>query len=331
MYLCGASEDAWGAWCDWVLETKEIKLVGVMAIKRLDDLFEVLRSQAKRRLVAAYANDSHTISAVAKAVELGIVDATLVGDEATIMRVCKVENIDPSSFTIVQESVDVKAVAKAVQLINDGQGDVLMKGLVTTDKYMRGILNKERGLLPPKSVLSHVTVLQAPTYHKLLIAGDVAIIPAPDFGQKVAITNYLISTAHSLGIDRPKVALLAATEQMSVGMPACVDAALLAKMGERGQIGGAVLDGPLALDVAIDREAAEIKKLSGEVAGDADCLVFPNIESGNIFFKTCTKFAGAELGAMVVGAKVPCILTSRGDSVKSKLYSIALAANSARK
>lgn len=302
-----------------------------MAIKKLDDLFDVLRSQPKKRLVAAYANDSHTIGAIAKAVELGIVEATLVGDEATMKKVCSDLGVKAEQFKLVHEPVDVKAVDKAVQLINDGQGDVLMKGLVTTDKYMRGILNKEHGLLPPKAVLSHVTVVQVPSYHKLLIVGDVAIIPAPDFKQKVAITNYVIRTAYSLGIERPKVALLAATEQMSVGMPACVDAALIAKMGERGQIGGAVLDGPLALDVAIDREAADIKKLKGEVAGDADCVVFPNIESGNVFFKTCTKFAGAELGAMVVGAKVPCILTSRGDSVQSKLYSIALAANAARR
>mgnify|MGYP001667832015 CR=1 FL=1 len=302
-----------------------------MAIKKLDDLFDVLRSQPKKRLVAAYANDSHTIGAIAKAVELGIVEATLVGDEATMKKVCSDLGVKAEQFKLVHEPVDVKAVDKAVQLINDGQGDVLMKGLVTTDKYMRGILNKEHGLLPPKAVLSHVTVVQVPSYHKLLIVGDVAIIPAPDFKQKVAITNYVIRTAHSLGIDRPKVALLAATEQMSVGMPACVDAALIARMGDRGQIGGAVLDGPLALDVAIDREAADIKKLKGEVAGDADCVVFPNIESGNVFFKTCTKFAGAELGAMVVGAKVPCILTSRGDSVQSKLYSIALAANAARR
>lgn len=302
-----------------------------MAITKLDDLFDVLRSQPKKRLVAAYANDSHTIGAIAKAVELGIVEATLVGDEATMKKVCSDLGVKAEQFKLVHEPVDVKAVDKAVQLINDGEGDVLMKGLVTTDKYMRGILNKEHGLLPPKAVLSHVTVVQVPSYHKLLIVGDVAIIPAPDFKQKVAITNYVIRTAHSLGIERPKVALLAATEQMSVGMPACVDAALIAKMGERGQIGGAVLDGPLALDVAIDREAADIKKLKGEVAGDADCVVFPNIESGNVFFKTCTKFAGAELGAMVVGAKVPCILTSRGDSVQSKLYSIALAANAARR
>ena len=301
-----------------------------MAIKRLNDLLDVLRSHPKKRLVAAYANDSHTIGAVAQAVKAGIVEATLVGDEPTIKKVCGDLGVDVSQFALVHEPVDVKAVAKAVQLINEGQGDVLMKGLVTTDKYMRGILNKDCGLLPPKAVLSHVVVLEVPSYHKLLVLGDVAIIPAPDFKQKLAIVNYVVRAARTLGVEMPKVALLAATEQMSVGMQACVDAALIAKMGERGQISGAVLDGPLALDVAIDKEAAEIKKLRSEVAGDADCLVFPSIDSCNIFFKTCTKFAGAQLGAMVVGAKGPCVLTSRGDSVQSKLYSIALAASSAK-
>lgn len=301
-----------------------------MAIQKLDDLFEVLRSKPRKRLVAAYANDAHTIEAVAAAVQAGIVEATLVGDRDTILKVCQEQKVDASQFEIVQESVDTKAVAAAISLINEGRGDILMKGLVTTDRYMRGILNKEKGLLPPKAVLSHVTVMQIPTYHKLLVVGDVAIIPAPDFNQKVAITNYLITIAKTLGIVTPKVALLAATEQVSTGMPACVEAAVLSKMGDRGQIQGALLEGPLALDVAVNAEAAKIKKLTSQVAGDADCLLFPNIESGNVFFKTCTKFAKAELGAMVMGAKVPCILTSRGDSVKSKMYSIALAANAAR-
>ncbi len=301
-----------------------------MAIQKLDDLFEVLRSKPRKRLVAAYANDAHTIEAVAAAVQAGIVEATLVGDRDTILKVCQEQKVEASQFEIVQESVDTKAVATAITLINEGRGDILMKGLVTTDRYMRGILNKEKGLLPPKAVLSHVTVMQIPTYHKLLVVGDVAIIPAPDFNQKVAITNYLITIAKTLGIETPKVALLAATEQVSTGMPACVEAAVLSKMGDRGQIQGALLEGPLALDVAVNAEAAKIKKLTSQVAGDADCLLFPNIESGNVFFKTCTKFAKAELGAMVMGAKVPCILTSRGDSVKSKMYSIALAANAAR-
>jgi len=301
-----------------------------MAITKLDQLFDVLRSKPKKRLVAAYANDDHTIEAVSMAVDMGIVDATLVGDEATIKEVSAKHNIDPSKFKIVQENDEMKAATKAVELINGGEGDVLMKGLVSTDKYMRAILNKEKGLLPPKAVLSHVTVVQVPTYHKLLIVGDVAIIPAPDLNQKVAITNYLVKTAHSLGIEKPKVALLAATEQVSAAMPACVDASIISKMGDRGQIKGALIDGPLALDVAIDAESAKIKKLTGEVAGDADCILFPNIESGNVFFKACTKLAKGELGAMVMGAKVPCVLTSRGDSVQSKMYSIALAANAAK-
>ncbi|MDY0199528.1 MAG: bifunctional enoyl-CoA hydratase/phosphate acetyltransferase [Bacteroidales bacterium] len=301
-----------------------------MAITKLDQLFDVLKSKPKKRLVAAYANDDHTIEAVSKALDMGIIEATLVGDEATIKEVCAELNIDPSKFRIVQENDEMKAAAKAVELINNGEGDVLMKGLVSTDKYMRAILNKEKGLLPPKAVLSHVTVVQVPTYHKLLVVGDVAIIPAPDLKQKIAITNYLIKTAHSLGIEKPKVALLAATEQVSAAMPACVDATIMSKMADRGQIKGAFVDGPLALDVAIDPESAKIKKLTGEVAGDADCILFPNIESGNVFFKACTKLAKGELGAMVMGAKVPCVLTSRGDSVQSKMYSIALAANAAK-
>jgi len=301
-----------------------------MKVDKLDQLFEILRTKPKKRLVAAYANDAHTIEAVSMAIDMGIIDGTLVGDDATIKKVCAEHNINPLKFKIVQESDEMKAANKAVDLINRGEGDVLMKGNVSTDKYMRAILNKETGLLPPKAVLSHVTVIQVPTYHKLLIVGDVAIIPAPDLNQKIAITNYLIKTAHFLGNDNPKVALLAATEQMMAGMPACVEAAIISKMGDRGQIKGAIIDGPLALDVAIDQESAQIKKVSGQVAGDADCILFPNIESGNVFFKTCTKLAGGELGAMVMGAKVPCVLTSRGDSVQSKMYSIALAANAAK-
>ncbi len=299
-------------------------------IKRLDDMFEALKSQSKKRLVAAYANDAHTIGAVGKAVETGIVEATLVGDKTTIESVAKEEGVDVSLFRIVHESDEMKAAFKAVALINEGEGDLLMKGLVSTDKYMRAILNKENGLMNPGAILSHVTVMENANYHKLLIVGDVAIIPLPELKEKIAITNYLISVAHALGIERPKVALIAATEQVSPKMQACVDAALIAKMADRGQIKGAAVDGPLALDVAIDEESARIKKLNSEVAGDADCIVFPNIESGNVFYKANTKLAKGEQGAIVVGARVPAVLSSRGDSIKTKLYSIALAALSAK-
>ncbi len=311
-------------------KNQKIKGGNYMAITKLDQMFEVLKSKEKKRLVAAYANDSHTIGAVSNAVDKGIVEATLVGDEETIKKVCLQDGIDVNKFTIVQEADEMKAASLAVKLINEGKGNLLMKGAVTTDKYMRAILNKETGLMNPNAVLTHVTVIETPNYPKLLIVGDVAIIPAPDFKQKLTLTNYLISTAHALGISNPKVACIAATEQMSATMPACVDAAILSKMNDRGQIKGAVVDGPLALDVAIDKESAEIKKLKSEVAGDADCLLFPNIESANVFYKTNTKLCGAELGAIVVGARVPAILSSRGDSELTKLYSIALAALTAK-
>lgn len=301
-----------------------------MAITKLDQMFEVLKSKTKKRLVAAYANDSHTIEAVSEAVDKGIVDGILVGDEETMRKVCAQLGVDPGKFKLVHEPNENKAAFVAVKLINDGQGDLLMKGLVSTDKYMKAILNKETGLMDPGAVLSHVTVIENPLYHKLLIVGDVAIIPLPEFKQKIAILNYLVATAKALGIEKPKVAAVTASEQVMAGMPSCVDAALLSKMADRGQITGAFVDGPLALDAAIDKESAEIKKLSGPVAGDADCLLFPNIEAGNVFYKTNTKLAGAELGAFVAGGRVPCVLSSRGDSAQTKLYSIALAALIAR-
>lgn len=297
-----------------------------MEIRKLDEMFEVLRSKPKKRLVAAYANDDHTICAVNAAVEHGLIEATLVGDEKTIAEVCKAENININNFKIIQEPEDVKAAAKACDLINAGEGDILMKGLLPTDKYMRAILNKERGLCPPNVTLSHVAVVENPNYHKLMIVSDCAIIPAPDLKQKQTILKYLVSTAKAIGINNPKVALIAATEQMSAGMQACVDAALISKMADRGQIKGCLVDGPLSVDLALDAETVSIKKMISPVAGDADCLLFPNIESGNAFYKCCTKFDKSDVGAILMGAKVPCVLSSRGDSAKTKLYSIALAA-----
>ena len=297
-----------------------------MSITKLSQIIDALQGKPKKRLVAAYANDAHSIEAVNEAVDKGIVTAILVGDEETIKKVCAEHNIDPAKFKIVHEANDQKAASKAVALINAGEADILMKGLVSTDKYMRAILNKENGLLPPKAVLSHIAVLEIPAYHKLLIATDIAVLPAPDLNQKVAMVNYVIATANKLGLSLPKIAINAATEQMSAGMQACVDAAIISKLSDRGQIKGALIDGPLAVDVAIDMESAKIKGLKSEVAGDADAIVFPNIEAANAFYKATTKFAKAELAAIVVGARVPCVLSSRGDSALTKLYSIALAA-----
>jgi phosphate butyryltransferase len=297
-----------------------------MEIRKLDQMFEVLGTRAKKRLVAAWAIDAHTIMAVSRAVQMGIIEAILVGDETKIRAVCKDHEIDPAIFKIVHSSSDMAAAALAVDLINRGEGDFLMKGLLSTDRYMRAILNKETGLMNPGAILSHVTVAEPLNYHKLLIFGDVAIIPLPDLNQKVAITNYLIKTAQFLGIERPKVGLQAASEQTLPKIPSCADAAIISKMAERGQIKGGIVEGPLGMDLIIDQESAKIKGMKSEVCGDADCILFPNIEAGNAFYKTIVKLLKSELCAIVMGARVPCVLTSRGDSEKSKLYSIALAA-----
>jgi phosphate butyryltransferase len=297
-----------------------------MAITKLEQLFDLLKSKPKRRLVAAFANDAHTIEAVYAAVNKGIIEATLTGDEGNIRKICQDHGFDAGKFEIVNEPNEIKAASLAVQLINEGKGNLLMKGSLSTDKYMRAILNKEKGLCNEGAVLSHVTVLEFPSYHKLLTVSDVAIIPLPDLKQKVKMIDYMVKVAKAIGVEKPKVAAIAATEQMLPGMQACIDGALLAKMSDRGQISGCVVDGPLSLDCAIDQESVEIKKVTGPVAGDADCLLFPSIEAGNVFFKGGTKLAGAELAAFVAGARVPCVLTSRGDSALTKTYSIALSA-----
>jgi phosphotransacetylase len=297
-----------------------------MAITKLEQMFELLKTKPKKRLVAAFANDAHTIEAIYAAVGRGIIDATLTGDEVNIRKICQDHDFDVSKFEIVNEPNEIKAASLAVQLINEGKVNLLMKGSLSTDKYMRAILNKEKGLCNEGAVLSHVTVMEFPTYPKLLTVSDVAIIPLPDFKQKVKMIDYMVKTAKAIGVEKPKVAVIAATEQMLAGMPACVEGAMLAKMSDRGQIAGCIVDGPLSLDCAIDKESVEIKKVSGPVAGNADCLLFPNIEAGNVFFKGGSKLAGAELAAYVAGARVPCVLTSRGDSALTKTYSIALAA-----
>lgn len=294
-------------------------------ITKFSDVFAELKAQGIcKKMVAAWAVDEHTIEAASKATDLGFIKATLVGDETMIKDVCSKNGIDAAKFEIVNEPVEIKAVATAVKMVHDGEGDVLMKGLCSTDKFLRAILNKETGLLPPKGLLSHVGIIESPNYHKLIFLTDMAVIPLPDFRQKMKLTGFVTGVAKSFGIAKPKVAFIAASEQVLDSMPACMEAAALAKMCDRGQIKGCIGDGPLALDVAIDNESVEIKKLTSPVAGDADCLVFPNIESANVFWKTNSKLAdGVRQAGMLVGTTAPCILASRADTADTKLNSIA--------
>ena len=295
-------------------------------MKHLQEIVEAAQARGKKRLAVAYGQDSHTIEAVYNAYTEGLVEPILYGDQQVIEQVCAELNIDSTIFTIVDEKNDAKAANLAVKAVAEGEADILMKGTLPTDKYMRAILNKEVGLCPPKAVLGHVSVFEWAGYHKLLLASDIAIILQPDIKQKQQQIEYLRQVAVALGVETPKVGCVAPSEQVLPASVSSIEGAMLAKMADRGQLGNVIVDGPLSLDVALFKEVAEHKKVKGSaVAGDVDGLLFPNIESGNVFFKSVSHLAGGELAAVVMGAKAPCVLTSRGDSAASKKYSIALA------
>ncbi|MFU2157628.1 MULTISPECIES: bifunctional enoyl-CoA hydratase/phosphate acetyltransferase [Caldisericum] len=301
-------------------------------IKKLDDLLQAVRSLREKRTVSvAYGQDLHTLQAVSNAIREGIVNAIIFADKDEVKRVCETNNIDMSMFEVVDVKDEKEAVRQAVRLVREKKADFIMKGLCQSATYMRGILDKQEGLLPEGKVLSHAAIIESPNYHKLLIVSDVAVIPQPDLSMKEAMINYDVQIAKKLGIEKPKVAVIAAVETVSPKMQATVDAALLSVMNKRGQIKDCIVDGPLATDLALSKESAEIKKVKSEVAGDADILIMPNIEAGNAFFKALTKLGNAEIAAVVTGATAPAVLTSRGDSEQSKLYSIALAALIAEK
>ena len=297
-------------------------------IRSLDQLVADLKDRPSRRVAVAAGHDPHTIQAAARAVAEGIAEVTLVGDGSRIARLCAEMGLDVSGFKVIEETDAVAAGRTAVSLVRNGGADVLMKGLIPTSDYMKQILDKEHGLLPAGNILTHVTVLELPAYvashGKLLFVADVAIIPSPDLPTKVKILEYCIAAAHSFGIKQPRAALLAATEKVNPKMKATVHAAEIAEMARKGEITGAIVDGPLALDVALSAEACRIKGLESPVEGSADILVFPNIESGNVFYKSSTLLSGARLAAVVLGTTVPCVLTSRADSEESKFLSIAM-------
>lgn len=297
-----------------------------MPVKKLSELVDKVKKLPRTRVAVAAGEDPHTIEAVARGVTEGMIEATLTGHETHIKEVASEYKIDPGIFEIIDTPDEKTAAIKAVELINAGKADFLMKGLMGSVTYIRAILYKGEGLLPPGKILSHVTILEIPSYHKLLIATDVAVLIAPDLKQKITMISHAVDIAHRLDIDCPKVAVLAANEKVNPKMQVTMDAAVLTQMNRRGQIKGCVVDGPLAMDLAVSAESKEIKGVESEVAGDADVLIFPDIEAGNIFYKACAYLANACLAAIVVGAKVPCVLTSRADSEDSKFYSIALAA-----
>lgn len=295
-------------------------------LENLSELREIVKKAPKKKLVVAAAHDEHSLGAIVSATKMKIVDAMLVGDKEKIYRISDKLELDLSKIEIIDEPNLSESVAKAVKLVHFGDADILMKGDVGTAVLLKGILNKEWGLRQ-NEILSHIAIFEVPAYHHKLIAlTDVAMNIAPALSDKVNILRNAIEFLHKLGIEEPKIAVLGAVELVNEMMPATLDAALLSKMADRGQIPNCLIDGPLAFDNAISVEAAEHKGIKSNVAGMADLLLLPDIEAGNVLYKSFIFFANAKVAANILGASAPVVLTSRSDSEESKLDSICLAA-----
>ena len=272
----------------------------------------------------AYPCEATALSGAVEAAEKKLITPILVGPADKIAATAKAAGIDLGDLEIVDVPDSIAAAAKAVSLIKEGLAEVLMKGSLHSDELMSAIVSREGGLRTGRRI-SHAFVMDVPTYHKVLIVTDGAINIAPSLEDKVDICQNAIDLAISLGCEKPKVAILAAVETVNSKMPATLDAAALCKMAERGQIKGGILDGPLAFDNAISKQAAETKGIQSEVAGDPDILLAPDLEAGNILAKQLSFLANADSAGMVLGARVPVILTSRADSVRSRIASCAVA------
>ncbi|MFH1453858.1 MAG: bifunctional enoyl-CoA hydratase/phosphate acetyltransferase [Armatimonadota bacterium] len=295
-------------------------------LKDLNQLVEKAKQDRPKKIVLVKAEDKNALPALKAACDEGIVEAILVGNKTIIESSLKDLDFKKGIKDIFDFDDPYKASAESVKLINSGEGDALLKGLLHTDILLSAILNKECGLRTGK-LLSHVVVAEIKRYHKLLLITDVAMNIAPDLDQKKQIVQNAIDLAAKLGIDDIKVACLAAVEDVNSKMQCTLDAACLAKMSDRGQIKGGKVDGPLAFDNAISKKAVEIKGIKSSVAGDADILLVPQIESGNILFKALDYFGEeTKMAGIIVGAKCPVALLSRADSAENKFYSLVLAA-----
>lgn len=295
-------------------------------IRHLRELFDLARARERRTIAVAAAADAHVLQAVVRAQEMGLVEAILFGNPAEIRAVAEANGLTIGSCAIVPADSTTHAAELAVRAVNTGEAHALMKGNLATAELLSQVLNKDYGLRNGKEMLAHIAVSEVPTYPKLLAITDAAMNLTPDLPTKVSIINSAVQVMRALGVERPKVAIIAAVEVVNPAMIATVEAAQLSKMGDRGQIKNCLIDGPLALDNALSREAAAHKGIGGEVAGDADILILPDIEAGNVLYKSITYLAGGQNAGVIMGARCPVVLTSRSDSEDSKLYSIALSA-----
>ncbi len=294
-------------------------------ISKLDDILEVIDDYPVRRVAVACAEDAAVLEAVVQAREKGVAEYLLIGDQAEILRQAESAGVEIERARVEHQPDPLKAAALAVKLAREGEADIVMKGYIHTDDFLRAILDRENGLRSG-SIMSHVFVMESRLQDRLVFMSDAAMNISPDLETKADIIMNAVHLASMFGLKEPRVGVLAAVEVVNPAMVATVEAATLAKMSERRQFSTpCVIDGPFGLDNAINAAAAEHKKVAGPVAGQADILVVPDIEAGNILAKSFVFMAGGDVAGVVVGAKRPVVLTSRADNARSKLFSIATA------
>ena len=293
--------------------------------KSFEHLFSQLKAAETKKVAVAVAQDEPVLEAVKAAKAHGIANAVLVGDKAKIEEIAAKIDMDLKDFEIVNEENPKKAALLAIELVSSGKADMVMKGLIDTATFLRSVLNKEVGLRTGK-LMSHVAVFEIQGFDRLIYLTDAAFNTYPDLKAKVQMINNAVVVANACGLKEPKVAPVCAVEVVNPDMPATVDASLLSKMSDRGQIKGCIVDGPLALDNALSEEAAHHKGIKSPVAGKADILLLPNIDVANVMYKTLTYTSNSQNGGILVGTSAPVILTSRADSFETKVNSIALAA-----
>jgi phosphate butyryltransferase len=286
---------------------------------------KVIGLKKKHRIAVAWAQDPNTIGALHKAVVNGFAEAIMIGNPDEITRACRNAGISEEKFSVVESADDHSSTIDAVRMTKTGEADIAMKGLVGSDVFLRAVMDKQNGLMTPDAVITYVGALEIPAYHKLLFITDPAVIPFPSLDQKIAMAGYAVEMAARFGVEKPKIALIGASEKMSRHFPSNDDYARMCKMAEEGQISNCVLDGPLDLFLACDRKSIEIKGVKTPVDGDADILLFPSLEASNPFYKGLMLFASGELAGLIRGTMKPVVLMSRSESEKSKYYCIALA------
>ncbi len=296
-----------------------------MVLRNMGDLKNIVAGKPTRKLVLAAAQDQHSLGAVLRAWQDNIIEPVLIGDREGIQVISDENGYNISGLRVIHEPNTELAVEMAVKMLSNKQADILMKGKVGTSILLKCVLNKEWGLRTG-NLLSHIALFEVETYHKLIAVTDVAMNIAPNLKDKIAIVNNSVSLLHRLGVEVPKVAVLGAVEMVNENMEATLDAALLSKMNQREQIKNCIIDGPLAFDNAISLESAQHKGIKSEVAGDTDLLLMPDIEVGNVLYKSLVFFAKAKVASIILGALVPIVLTSRSDSEQAKYDSILLSA-----